>query len=218
MSCGDTDRVLSQVELTFRLIEGYVSKYEYQQSLREKTDSEDSICELNARFLEHGVGYQFESGQIIRIDSTLLHSEVMKPALHLLSQPEYEGANAEFLQAHKHYRHGIYKGTVSECLKAFESVLKIICHKQQWAYKQSDNAKRLIDICFENQLVPNYQQLQFSSLRSILETGVPTPRNKASAHGQGVASITVPSHLAQYVLHLTASTVLFLSEAEKQLS
>ncbi|WP_390834051.1 DUF7014 domain-containing protein, partial [Calothrix parietina] len=53
---------------------------------------------------------------------------------------------------------------------------------------------------------------------SNLESGIPTVRNKNAGHGQGSQSIAVPQHFAAYQLHLTASTILFLLEAEKALT
>jgi len=64
-----------------------------------------AVEELNERFREHGVGYQFEELKIVRVDSQVLHAEVVKPALHLLSESAFSGANADFLKAHEHYRH-----------------------------------------------------------------------------------------------------------------
>jgi hypothetical protein len=52
-----------------------------------------AVFELNARFREQGIGYQYESGKIIRVDSQLIHAEVIKPALALLTALEYAGAN-----------------------------------------------------------------------------------------------------------------------------
>ena len=57
----------------------------------------------------------------------------------------------------------------------------------------------------------------FSALRATLEGGVPTARNKMGGHGDGTDPTAVPQHLAAYVLHMTASTLVFLIEAEKQL-
>ena len=94
--------------------------FEWQSRVsQEKLDS--AVFELNARFREHRVGYQYESGDIIRVDSQLIHAEVVKPALALLAAPEYAGANAEFLKAFEHYRKGDTKGCLNECPKAFES-------------------------------------------------------------------------------------------------
>jgi hypothetical protein len=52
----------------------------------------------------------------------------------------------------------------------------------------------------------------------MLESSVPTARNKTSGHGQGAAIQIVPDHLAAYVLHMTASTIVFLVKADEALS
>jgi AbiJ N-terminal domain 4 len=177
-----------------------------------------AINEMNERFLEHGIGYQFESNEIIRIDSKLIHSEVVKPALRILTDDMYKGANDEFLKAHEHYRYGRYKECLNECFKSFESTMKAICKKRKWTYSETDNAKRLIEICFQNNLIPDYLQSKFTSLRSSLECGIPTVRNRTSGHGQGSEISEVPSYLASYLLHLTATTILLLADAEKALT
>jgi hypothetical protein len=47
--------------------------------------------EINTGFKEACVGYQFDSGYIIRIDSERLLSEAVKPALKLLSKAQDSG-------------------------------------------------------------------------------------------------------------------------------
>ena len=176
------------------------------------------IDELNQRFKEHGVGYRFESGQIIRIDEELIHQEVVKPALRILNQPQFAGAQEEFLKAHELYRKGDTKDSLSNCLKAFESVMKAICDMRGWQYdKDRSTAQALIKICFDNGLIPKFWESHYSSLRSLLESGVPTGRNKLGSHGQGTAPTSVPNYLAAYMLHMTATTIVFLAEAEKEL-
>ncbi len=139
----------------------------------------------------------------------------MKPVLDLLgSAKEYSGANDEFLKAHEHYRHGRYKECLVECLKAFESLMKGICQKNSWPYDKNGTSKALINVCFEKGLIPSYLQSQFSSLRSLLESGTPTIRNKEGGHGQGAEITKVPEHLASYVLHLTATNMLFLANCQ----
>ena len=176
-----------------------------------------AINELNNRFREHGVGYQYKSGQIIRVDSQLIHSEAVRPTLKFLSDPMYKGANEEFLKAHGHYRNKNYKDCVNNCLNAFESCLKIICRKNSWNYNEKDSASRLIAIVFDNGLIPPFMQSHFSALRSTLESGVPTVRNNWTGHGKGPEEITVPEYMAAYILHLTASNILFLAKADEEL-
>lgn len=59
-------------------------------------------------------------------------------------------------------------------------------------------------------------QSHVSALRSLLESGVPTIRNKLGGHGQGEEIRHVSQHHASYALHLTASNILFLSDMENE--
>lgn len=212
----ENDKVIDIVELTFRLIDRHVREYQYGYQ-NCKLSPDEAIDELNHRFREHGVGYQYESGMMIRVDAQFIHEEVVRPALSMLSDPMYEGANAEFLSAHEHYRNGKYKECLNDCLKAFESTTKAICTQRGWEFKSGDTAKRLIDIVFENELIPSFMQTHFAGLRSTLEAGVPTVRNRLSGHGQGVEEVMVPESVAAYALHLTASNVLLLTRANLEM-
>jgi hypothetical protein len=175
-----------------------------------------AIHELNVRFRENGVGYEFASGQIIRIDSQLIHQEIIKPALHFLQHAKFKGANEEFLSAHSHYRQGKHKECLNDCLKAFESTLKTICSKRKWAFNATDTAKNLIEIVFDKGLIPPFLQSHLTGLRTTLESGIPTVRNKLSGHGQGVQPVEVPEYIASYALHLTASNILLLIKADAE--
>lgn len=42
-------------------------------------------------------------------------------------------------------------------------------------------------------------------------------RSQFGAHGQGSQIVEAPQHIAGYLLHLTATTILFLVESEKQM-
>lgn len=211
---SDTEKALDFVELSFRIINSYIAdNSDYQNKTTTKITPQDAVDELNGRFRESGVGYQFESGELIRVDSEFLHAEAVKPTLSLLRQSEFNGANEEFLAAHQHYRHGRYKECLVDTLKCFESTIKTIGNLQGWPIPAGANAKNLIALCFEKEILPKYLETQFSSMRSLLESGVPTIRNKNGGHGQDPDPIVVPEHLARYALNLTATTVLFLIES-----
>ena len=152
------------------------------------------------------------------MDSQFIHSEAIKPVLTMLSDPTYKGANEEFLKAHEHYRKGRYKECLNECLKAFESCLKTICKKRNWQYDDKrSTVKDLIQIVFDNELIPTFMQSHFSALKSTLESGLPTARNRQSGHGQGPTQVIVPEYIAGYALHLTASNILLLAKADEEL-
>ncbi|MEJ5137714.1 MULTISPECIES: STM4504/CBY_0614 family protein [Acinetobacter] len=206
---------LDFIESFFRLIYRVV-RIQPHAFIRTKQKPDEAIEELNIRFREAGVGYQFEQGEIIRVDSQFIHSEVVKPVIHLLGKDkDYEGATAEFLAAHEHYRHRRYKECLNDSLKAFESVMKSIHKKHSWSYKASDSSKNLINSCLTHNLIPQYLQTQFCAIANLLESGVPTIRNKEGGHGQGAEVKEVPEHLASYALHLTASNLLFLIKCEE---
>lgn len=173
--------------------------------------------EVNARFQEHGVGYEFREGRFIRVDSCFLHKEVISPAMVLLKEAYLSGADREFSRAHDHFRHRRFPECINECLKAFESTMKAICHKRGWAYSQNDTAKRLLAICEQNGLFPSYMQSSLSGLRAALET-VPTVRNKLSGHGQGVQHVEISAEVAAFVLQVTGANILLLGGLEKRLS
>ncbi|QPH37907.1 STM4504/CBY_0614 family protein [Pedobacter endophyticus] len=210
----ETDKVLDVIEFCFKYITNIIGKglYRYKETTDIKLTPDDAVDELNIRFKEHGVGYQFESGEIIRVDSTYVHSEITKPVLTLLWNERFKGANEEYLKAHEHYRHGRNKECLTDCLKAFESTMKIICEEKGWAYSQTDTASKLINVCFANNLIPSFTQNQFSSLQNLLTTGIPTIRNKVGGHGQGQVPLKVNDGLTRYGLNLTGTNIIFLIE------
>jgi hypothetical protein len=85
----------------------------------------------------------------------------------------------------EHYRKGDTKECLNECLKAFESTMKVICAKRKWPFKPTDAAKELIDVCLKHDLIPPLIQSHIGGVRAALESGIPTIRNRLSGHGQG---------------------------------
>lgn len=177
---------------------------------------DESIDELNTRFKENGIGFRYKSGKIIRITDEYTYSEITLPALNLLGSELYEGANAEFLSAFEHYKYGRNKECLNECLKSFESVMKCICEKRKWKFNsQKDTSSKLIEICFAHNLIPDYLQSQFTCLKSLLTSGIPTIRNRESGHGQGKNIKMVDDYIAGYALNLAATNILLLINADR---
>jgi hypothetical protein len=213
LQTSNIERAIDVIEMSFKYINGIISpklNY-YKQYFDVKLDPTEAISELNYRFKEHGFGYQFDE-EIIKVDSTFIHSEIVKPTINLLNKKKFEGANEEYLKAHEHYRHRRNKECLTECLKAFESTLKIICHEKKWGFNETDTAKKLIQLCFQNDLVPTFTQNQFTSLQNLLESGIPPLRNKLGGHGQGPTQQIVDDKTTRYGLNLTGSNIIFLIE------
>ena len=219
LSAQHPDDVLDIIELSFRVIDRGVRGRGYDYRVASEVDQEpdDAIAELNQRFREHGIGYQFENGVLVRVDSQFVHDQAVKPALVLLHEAGFQGPSEEFIAAFDKHRKGDSKGAIADALKAFESTMKAICDARKWARPSNATAKPLMDIVFNNGLVPRSLEGQFSALRAAMESGLPTISNQTSRHGQGAQPVHVPEHFAAYALHLAASNIVFLVECHKAL-
>lgn len=209
------------IDMSFNFVVEANREWQWKDAWQAQISDDEAIRDLNARFLEHGIGYTFISGespQLIRMDNAHLHKEAVIPALRLLHEEGFKGANSEYRKAHEHYRVGAYKECLNECLKAFESTMKTICTKRKWAYKETSTASSLIDTCLTNSLLPPFMQTHLGTIKSALESSIPTIRNKMGGHGQCVNPKDVPQFYAEYLLHETATTIVFLVEAYKALN
>ena len=213
----DVEKALDVVQVVFATMGVHKQELLSRARYAGTNSANIAIENLNFRFKERGVGYQFDHPQIIQVNSEFIHSEIVKPALGLLNEKHLSGAREEFLNAHELYRRGESKDAIVNCLKSFESTMKAICKKRKWECGSKPIAKTLIQTCFKNGLVPQFWQQQFSSLEKILKGGVPPARNNLGGHGQGGSVVTVPDYLVAYVMHMTASAIVFLAEADKRM-
>lgn len=212
LNVENIDEFIDGIELSLKMINTFVRDRNPFSMGIAKTDPDEAIEEANARMGEAGFGYRFERNEFIRIDSEFLHSEAVVPTLRLLGDAKYAAANREFREAHTAYRHERYEDCLIGCAKAFESVLKIIAKERRWPVKETDGAKALLDAAYAAAFFAPEVQQGFSSLRSLLESGVPAPRNRSAGHGAGTAHRNVPRRLASFQLHQTAATILYLVE------
>lgn len=219
LQIAETNDALDAIEVSFQFIDRAMRRLEdFDRRHLGLVHPDKAIAELNGRFREHCIGYEFAGGEIIRVDSKYLHAETVKPALQLLqgAGSGFSGPLEEFLKAHEYHRKDNQKEAILSAGKAFESTLKAICTAKGWPFDPAkDTASKLLDTVFSNGLIPSYLQSHFTNLRSLLETGVPTVRNKTSGHGQGATPTTVPDYLVAYVLHATATNIVLLMEAHQ---
>lgn len=212
-----TEAFLDGVEIGFRV--GQLAYGPFTTDNDDVGRVNDSIIELNRRFSQHDLGFAFVGwpGIITRVDSQYIHAQVVESAIHQLSVAGWDGPLEEFMRAHKHYRHGNNKEAMNEALKAFESTMKAIIQDQGWHYEENWQAKNLIQVLFDNHLLPSPLESYFGGIRSVLQSGVPTLRNRQSGHGQGSAISVVPAYIAAFTLHLTASNIVFLLSAHAEM-
>lgn len=212
---SECETFLDILELFCRAIDKVIRDYTpYERDERGITgDPDDLIQEINYRLRQAEFGYQYESGQIIRQDSKFTHDEVIRPALSLLTKPGYSGPQEEFLTAHRHYRAGEHEQAITEAAKSFESMMKAVCDKKEWAYPKGARATDLLKILRTHALLPDYLDSSFDQLASTLSSGLPKVRNDSGAHGQGSIQRNTPAYVASYALNLAAAKIVLLGEA-----
>ena len=87
----EADKVIDVIEISFRYIDQVIrDKFPvsiddiFGTSRRDISPDgispDEAIDQLNWRFREHSVWYQYESGQIVKVDSQDIHSEAVKSA------------------------------------------------------------------------------------------------------------------------------------------
>lgn len=144
--------------------------------------------------------------QIVIRDSEVLHQMAIEPTLDLLSGRRWRTANEEFIKALQHYRKKEWEDCVSMCASSVESVMKIVCKEKGWEKKpDSLQAAPLLKIVVkESNLDPYFVKL--------LELPHVIRNDKSYAHGAGNLDKTLPQHVAQFVVNMTASTILLIVE------
>lgn len=213
----DTNKIMDVIEITFhymQILETIASKQNYHFSIY--YPFKEAIKDLNKRFLENGVGYEYTGEQIIRIDNKLLHNEIVQNTLNLIGNPDYINVNEEFLKAHEHFRFSKYHECLNECLKAFESTMKIIISKNGWELKETATAKNLINVLIVNEFFKISEQSYLCAIKNLLEGQIPTIRNKNSGHGAGIVKIEIPSSLASYMIYITGATINYIIDLQKE--
>lgn len=169
------------------------------------------IQEINQRMLEHGFGYQYENGLLIRIDSKHMHAEIIKPTLLLLQNEKFSNADAEYRKAFDAYKNGSYEEAIREANNALESTMKIICYHKNYGLPKKHNATALIAHLREKAFISDFQMEVFNGLSKSLES-VSIIRNQIAGHGRGHEVRTIEPNMVSYVLNMTASNIKFLVE------
>ena len=123
------EAALDLIEASFLYVDQVarnISQYQ-RKELGITVSASNAIDELNERFRRAGVGYRYESGSIVRVDSELLHAEVVQPALLFLNQPGLEGPREEFMKAHAHFRVGENRDAITNA-KGYASYCTSLAH------------------------------------------------------------------------------------------
>lgn len=209
--CTDED-FLDLMDFIFAV---FISNKELHKYFYFSSDSENfflaAINELNWRLKQNSLGYEFINGEIVVKTNTVVHENIVKPALKLLVDEDFRGAEEEYLLAFEDYRKGENKNAILNATKAFESTMKTICFQLGYNYnKDRDTAHTLIKILADNSFYPSYLNDHMAGICNTLKSGAPTVRNKTAGHGQGTSVQQISDEYVEYVMNLVATNMLFL--------
>jgi hypothetical protein len=143
--------------------------------------------------------------KVVRVDDEAVHTEAVLPALSVLTDPAYAGANDEFRKALADYRQGDFEDCLVKAGSAFESVLKVVCQKNGIAFDpDKDTAGPLLGKVLSN------STLDAGTFKEPL-IAISRMRNRLSAaHGGGSKVKAVERHVAQYAMTSTAAAIVLL--------
>ena len=144
----DTNKVIDVIEVSFRYIDQEIRDISY-----DGIPPDEAIDQLNQRFCEHSVWYQYESGQIERVDSPDIHSEVVKPAEDGITELDLKDYDWQELQHDFHpamyskvwsfFSQGAYDTAVFEAFKQVE-----IAVRKAGGYAEADIGTKLMSKAF----------------------------------------------------------------------
>lgn len=215
---SDIEKLLDLIHIIFSKIELVDEWLKNSYFIELYFNANEAINDLNTRFRENGVGYIFENSKIIRLDNELLHKNIVTKGLNLTNNKIYQNANEEYLKANEHFKQKRNIECLNECLKSFETIMKIVCNRNSWNYnKDKDSASQLIDILIKNNFFKGYHKSYLNSFKQLLSSNVPTIRNRNSGHGQGVEKVIVPDSLARYMLYSTGAVINLIIEIQNDL-
>ena len=172
----------------------------------------NAAYKLNKRFKEHLFGYRIEDYKIVNCNSYFLQDNVVEPAFVLINNKTFSGAEKEFKQALYDYKRDNNIAAINSCCRALESTMKIICDLKEWNYSEKDTAGKLINICRDNGLFENFFKEEITRL---ITEGAPRLRNAKTGHGAGGKDVEIPDYYVDYMIHTTATCIIFLINAYK---
>lgn len=176
--------------------------------------AKSALAQIDDLLRRNGTIYRIVQNQVVVSTEDFTHEEATVPALQALTEPGFENALREFHAALANYRNRQYADALTKASHAFESTMKVIATKMRWTFNETDTASKLVSVMVSNGLVPQMRESALNGLRTMLESDVPTLRNKtpSAGHGAGARNAAIPEPIATYAIVASAANIRLLVE------
>jgi hypothetical protein len=159
---------------------------------------------LNALFETHRFGYRFVSGEAQRMDSPLLHIEVVGPALIASQRAGWSEVEERYRSAILHHRGGDTAKALTDANAATESALK--------AVGMRGNATGDLTGAFRRSpMLAPYGDRVAGQLKVLTDNLMIWRSNFGDAHGGGPGAADAPPELAALAIHWAGAYIVFLA-------
>lgn len=157
---------------------------------------------INEIFSDSELPWILVDNLIFKIDSEYM-SEIHANASVLLTTQGFEGALQEFQMSRLHYESKDYKGAIHHANQSLESTIKSILGVDK------EKPGKLIRMIIDSNIIPEYYQEFLRNFENVLRS-VNIARNEEAGHGQGQKIKEVDPELAELVVNICASLIIFL--------
>jgi hypothetical protein len=184
---------------------------------------------LNTDLQSHGFLYEYheirhesETGYFLAIQSDYVFESITKPSLELLRHSDFASARSEFESAVSFFLQGPdrYSDCITNAVKAFESVMKVVLAKNNALPNANLPAAKLVKAIIDAGLIDTSFSSQseatialLNQLSTILSSGAVMVRNRLGAHGAGTRTAPPVKILVEFTLHQVAALMLFIGRS-----
>jgi hypothetical protein len=164
----------------------------------------DLESKINPLFETHRFGYRMVSGQAQRLDSPLLHVEVVGPALLAARRAGWSEVEERYASAILNHRGGETAKALTDANAAIESALKAVGMRGN---ATGDLTKALA----KSPLLAPYGAKANGQLKGLVDNLMVWRSNFGDAHGGGPGVQDAPPELAGLAIHWSGAFIVFLA-------
>jgi hypothetical protein len=212
----DAHQVLTAMQIAVSFVcENQRRLKSYDNYFPPQYDCDQLVAKVNSVLSKERVEYQLLNGTFVQTGSDYLYTEVVEPALQLLTDSRFDVANVEFRAAWERNRESPSdKTALSLANGALESTMKHILKARGVHYREGvDTSSALISAIMKTGILKPWQDGHLDELTKLLTSGAPRVRNREGSHGPEPDSIPPAPHLIKYGVDLAAATIVMLVEA-----